>query len=229
MNIITRPAKKRRGCIDIFYANMVKGDYFSEGNEIPYCPTTMGTIPKRIIPYDEAKKSKDYEATVAFYKDDYKFDGEEKGIWANRNEALKILSRFAGVITPDFSTYQDFPFPIKIYNTYRMRAYGFWLVKNGLQVVNNVRWGGPETWSYCFDGIPKQSMVAISTVGCIKRNGDRERYKMGLAKLVEVLEPHTILVYGNCPNDIFKKYKDMGINIVAYESQISRAMRGVTI
>ena len=41
--------------------------------------------------------------------------------------------------TPDFSTYQDFPEPLKVYNTYRMRAFGYWLTKNGIKVINNIR------------------------------------------------------------------------------------------
>ncbi|MBQ0071809.1 MAG: DUF4417 domain-containing protein [Spirochaetales bacterium] len=53
--------------------------------------------------------------------------------------ALKILRHFSGVITPDFSTNQDFPEAIKIYATYRMRAFGSWLGCEGIEVINNVR------------------------------------------------------------------------------------------
>lgn len=225
MNLKTKERKKRKGCKDIFNAFMVSGGSFVSGNEIPYCPTTLAEIPKKIIMYDEAKLSTDYEAVVGFYKDDYKFDGIYRGIWNNSKDSLKILSKFAGVVTPDFSTNPDFPYPIKLYNTYRMRAFGFWLVKNGLKVVNNVRAGGPDTWDYCFDGVPKNSIVAISTVGCILRNEDRARFKLGLDKMVEVLTPHTILVYGSEPDDIFYKHKRAGTKIVSYKSQISQAMQ----
>lgn len=37
----------------------------------------------------------------------------------------------------------------------RMRAYGYWLGKNGIPVINNIRWGTPETFEYCFEGIPE--------------------------------------------------------------------------
>ncbi|MBQ0071515.1 MAG: DUF4417 domain-containing protein, partial [Spirochaetales bacterium] len=39
-------------------------------------------------------------------------------------------------ITPDFSTNQDFPEAIKIYATYRMRAFGYWLGREGIEVIN---------------------------------------------------------------------------------------------
>lgn len=226
MNYKVKEFEVRAGCRDNFNAFMVNRAKFTAPNDIPYCPTTLTQIPKRIIMYDEAKRSTDYEAVVGFYQDDYKFDGKKNGIWNNSKESIKILSKFAGVITPDFSTNPDFPYPLKIYNTYRMRAFGFWLVKNGLKVVNNVRPGSEDTWEYCFDGIPKKSMVAISTVGCILRNEDRNRFKLGLDKMVEVLMPHTILVYGSAPDDIFYKHECSGIEIIPYESQISQAMQG---
>lgn len=56
-------------------------------------------------------------------------------------KALEKLRQCAGIITPDFSTYQDDPEPIKLYNTYRMRAFGRWLTTLGFPVINNVRWG----------------------------------------------------------------------------------------
>ena len=64
---------------------------------------------------------------------------------------MNIIKHFAGIITPDFSTYQDFPEAIKIHNTYRMRLYGYWLGKEGIAVINNVRWGTEETFDYCFE------------------------------------------------------------------------------
>jgi hypothetical protein len=62
------------------------------------------------------------------------------GIWYNAKNVLKVLEHFEEIITPDFSTYQDFPEPIKLYNTYRMRAFRYWAGKNKIPVINNVRW-----------------------------------------------------------------------------------------
>ncbi|MBQ6004899.1 MAG: DUF4417 domain-containing protein [Selenomonadaceae bacterium] len=45
-------------------------------------------------------------------------------MWTKPYKALEKLRQCAGVITPDFSTWQDDPEPIKLYNTYRMRAFG---------------------------------------------------------------------------------------------------------
>ena len=222
----------RPGIKDIWNAYMAEDAEFST-HDIPFCPTTAKELPHFIITWEEAKaiyKKNNtsnfdflYDAFVCFYIDDYKFDGP-RGIWHDSDNALKILSHFAGVITPDFSTYQDFPEPLKIYATYRMRLLGYWLGKNGIPVINNVRWGTDETYWYCFAGIPKNSMVSIGTVGGSPRKiEDRERFETGLSKMVSVLQPHTIIVYGSAKYKCFDELKKQGINIVAFPSQTSLA------
>lgn len=225
----------RTGCKDIWNAFMVQGAHFTE-HDIPLCPTTT-ELPRDIISWEEAKaiykrhRSKgdlnfSYPAFVCWYLDDYKFDGA-RGIWRNYNFVLKVLRHFAGAITPDFSTYQDFPEPLKLYNTYRMRAFGYWLGKSGIPVINNVRWGTSETYSYCFNGIPKNSIVAIGTCGGSPRKYEnRRRFEKGLDELVKVLCPHTIIVYGSASYPCFNKLKANGINIIAFPSKTAIAFKG---
>ncbi|MCD8307002.1 MAG: DUF4417 domain-containing protein [Clostridia bacterium] len=223
----------RKDCRDIWNAFMCEGAIFT-GHDIPFCPTTALAPPMDIVTWDEAKyiykhqlfnsrRDCQYMAYVCFYTDDYKFDGP-KGIWNKPYEALKIIKHFAGAITPDFSTYQDFPEPIKINNTYKMRTFGYWLGKNGIPVINNVRWGTPETWSYCFNGIPQNSMVAIGTVGGSPRLlENRPRFEAGLAEMDKRLHPHTIVIYGSSNYPCFDKLKESGINIISYPSKTALA------
>ncbi len=222
----------RKGCKDIWNAYMAEGANFSP-HDIPFCPTTAIELPRGLVTWEEAKaiykknisvKSDfKYDAFVCFYIDDYKFDGP-RGIWHDSEHALAVLCHFAGVITPDFSTYQDFPEPLKIYATYRMRLMGYWLGRNGIAVINNVRWGTEETFSYCFDGIPKNSIVCIGTVGGSPRKHiDRDRFESGLREMVHVIQPHTIIVYGSVNYECFNKLKAQGINIVAFPSKTSLA------
>lgn len=219
--------------IDIWNAFMCCEATYSN-NDIPFCPTTAIELPTKMILWDEAKLlykqnttagRRDFhcDAFVCFYQDDYKFDGPN-GIWHNHNNALKVLRHFAGIITPDFSTYQDFPLPLKQYNTYRMRAFGYWLGKQGISVINNVRWGTSETWSFCWDGIQHDSIVAIGTVGGSPRKLiDRKRFEDGLKELVKVLHPHTIIVYGSANYPCFKELALNGIRIVPFQSRTSKA------
>lgn len=225
--------KTRKGCKDVFNAYMCEGATFTQ-NDIPFCPTTATAPPEDIVTWEEAKsiykkqlrlKNDEFKhnAFVCFYIDDYKFDGP-RGIWHDSAHALKVLRHFAGVITPDFSTYQDFPEPLKIFNTYRMRVLGYWLTANGIAVINNVRWGTTETYKYCFDGIPQKSMVAIGTVGGSPRKyKNRARFTDGLAELVKVLQPHTIVVYGSANYPCFEELKKQGVNILSFSGQMAKA------
>ena len=140
--------KIRKGCKDVWNAFMVRGAKFS-ANDIPICPTIVKNIPEYLIScaqaktiYNKCKRAGDKNffenVFVHFYIDDYKFDGKS-GIWFDYKKSAEIFQHFAGIITPDFSTYADFPEPLKIYNTYRMRAFGYWYGE--ILVINNVRWG----------------------------------------------------------------------------------------
>lgn len=223
--------KKRKCMIDIWGAFMVEDALFGK-YDIPLCPTTTISIPREIITWPEAKsiykKNKHtpnfkYPAFVCFYTDDYLFDGR-LGIWVMPYRAKKILEHFEGVITPDFSTFQDFPIAIQIYATYRMRAFGYWLGKSGISVINNVRGGLPKTYDFCFEGIPKNSIVAIGTVGGNPRKlADRERFNEWIFIMIERLNPHTIIVYGSSNYPCFDKIKQMGIRVVTFKSRTARA------
>lgn len=226
----------RPGCKDIWNAFMVEGARFCRF-DIPFCETSATKIPAHQVTWEEAKRiykkhisRKEYDfyedAFVNWYLDDYKFDGA-RGIWHDCKFVLKVLRHFAGAITPDFSTYQDFPESIKLYNTYRMRAFGVWLANNGIAVINNVRWGTPESFRYCFEGIPVGSIVSIGTVGGGPRKLiDRKRFETGIFKMVEVLQPRIILIYGSANGRCFEKLKNQGICIVSYQSKTSSVFEG---
>jgi len=209
---------------------MVEGATFGEF-DIPFCPNTNTSIPKDIITYDEAKriynkqikKNKEFhiDVYVCFYCDDYIFDSTT-GIWFRYKKALGILKHFKGIITPDFSTYIDFPISLKIFNTYRMRAFGYYVGKQGLEVINNIR-GSVLDFDYCFRGIPHNEIVCIGTVGSgLKYLENRDQFNQWILKMVEVLNPHTILIYGSSNYSIFDELSKKGIKIITYASKTAR-------
>ena len=218
------PSKRkfpRAGCVDVWNAFMVKGAVFCGLEEIPYCPTTLTTIPGRLVPYDQTKNVSDPRALVHFYLDDQKFDGSQ-GIWQCPKGKLERLKKFGGVITPDFSTYQDMPRAIKVYSTYKMRAFGYWLASQGVPVVNNVRWGDPDTYDYSFAGLPQNSILALGSYGCVKLKKNQLRFQQGLEALVDQLTPHTLIVYGSTSLPVFQRLRERGITIVEFPSSTSK-------
>jgi len=46
--------------------------------------------------------------------------------------------------------------------------------------------------------------------------------------MVNQLQPHTIIVYGAAPDDIFGKYKEAGIRIIRFESEYALSHKAVS-
>ncbi len=218
--------KIRKGCKDVFNAYMMDGATFEGKYDFPVCYASINAnnLPDKLIAYDLTKSSVEYSSCVHFYIDDQKFDGPQ-GIWRNPQKAIERLKKFDYVISPDFSTNLDFPEALKIYNFYRIRAFSYYMLKEGINVINNVRWSTPESYDYCFDGIPKHSVVAIGTIGCIKQKKYWKLYQEGLDEMIKRIEPSAILVYGSAPDHFFKKHKDNGIIIKEIPSQTSLAFK----
>ena len=63
------------------------------------------------------------QKAVHFFLDDYQF----YSLWRNPDRYVDKLSKFRYVLTPDFSTYTDFPKAIQIYNHYRKHWVGAYL------------------------------------------------------------------------------------------------------
>lgn len=226
----------RKGCKDIWNASLLKDAIFLE-YDIPLCPTTSKSLPKKIITYEEAlnihrKQTKSshskysVDAYVTFSIDDYKFDKGINAIWENPSKTIKLLKHFKGIITPDFSTYIDFPDPIKRYNTFRMRAFGYFCGKIGLEVINNVRWDPSNDYEYCFIGIPNDSIIFIGTVASqLKIKENYSQFEEGFWVMIKMLNPKTILVYGSSKYPCFIKARDQGIEVIEYPSSTSEYYR----
>ncbi len=101
---------------------------------------------------------------------------------------------------------------------------GTWLQANGVKVIPNVRYGDWRTYKVCTEGLPKHSVIAIGTHGTLKNKADRDILIKGLEVVVSRLIPAAIVVYGSCPDSVFQKYKDIGIKVYHYESELGKAM-----
>ena len=200
---------------DINKTDLVKGAEFSENYNFPLL-NKAALIPNKLIPFNKIKDAKDKNQWVHFYIDDYRFNN----LWNRHKKYLNILSGFNGVITPDFSLYYDMPIAMQIWNTYRNRAIGYWLQSQGINIIPNVRWSTEKSYDFAFEGLPKGGTVVCSTHGAIKNRKSRKYFEKGLEKMVLTLDPDTIVVYSYCPDDIFLKYKESGINIIAFDNII---------
>ena len=137
---------------------------------------------------DEDKRGK----ACHFFIDDYQFER----VWTTPSAYLDCLRGFDCVLTPDFSLYMDMPAPMQAWNRYRSQALGVYWQREGLQVVPTLSWAQPESYTFCFDGIPKHSTVATSTVGVARDEAARAVWLDGMREAMRRLEPSRVLLYG---------------------------------
>lgn len=215
--------KDRTGCRDVFHAFLVKNASYDGNLEMP-CIKAEDAVPKDVITFSKAVRSKEYDNFVHFYEDDVNFER----IWSNPNRYLPILKKFDGVISPDFSLYRDMPLVMQQWNTYRSRAIGHWLQENGITVIPNIRFADERSFAFCCDGISRESTIAVGSHGCVKGCIDRMYFKKGMEYVVHKLEPKCIIVYGTAPDDIFGDYRDAGIKICQYNSDYAVSRKAVS-
>lgn len=147
-------------------------------------------------------------------------------VWLFPWRAFEIIRHFDGIITPDFSVCQDFPEPIKMFAVYRMRAFGYWVGTMGVQVINNVRWGSPETWGYCFAGVPKHTVVAVGAVASgLRKIENRLLFEDGLEAMIQSLKPAAVIIYGSASREALRLLEGHGIRAVRFDSDMSKAFK----
>lgn len=205
--------KNRITINDGFNSELADGAVFEGLFEFPVIEATRESkLPKCLVPFSERNKvTKPTEVFVAFYEYDDKF----AGIIRNPDKYLDDLTRFAGIISPDNSLYRDMPLSCQICNIYRNRLIGSYLQRKGITVIGNCRWGDERTYStdlfsepVAFVGLPKYSIVAIGTYGCIQGKINKRHFKRGLEAMLDYLKPNVVLVYGPMPDEIFSKFND---------------------
>lgn len=151
-------------------------------------------VPIGLLPFNYAKtaKGEDFGKFLHFFVDDYQFER----LWRAPAKYLPLVRRFAGALSPDFSCYLDMPLPMQRWNEYRRRALANYWQRNGVEVVPTLSWGDPRSYGFAFDGLPRRSTVAVSTVGVKGDERARSVWFDGMAEAMRALEPSRVLVYG---------------------------------
>lgn len=172
-------------------------------------PELKGTfdVPENVffLNSENCRKIRDIEERkntwVMFYEWDWKFDR----MWNYPIRNAKWLQTFAGAVTPQFSVYIDLPFVLSIYSVYKSRWLGAYWESLGIKVIPDICWGKEDTYDFCFEGIPKNSVVCIGGQysGPSETKREAEYYfNKGLEELCNRITPKSILYYGSksgCP------------------------------
>lgn len=141
-----------------------------------------------LIGYDKLNEN-ETERIVHFFLDDYKFEV----MWNDPEPRIERLREYKAVLTPNFSIYTEMPLSLKVYNTFRSRWCGAFLQSKGIKVIPTVSWGEPNTFWFCFDGIPKGGIVAVSTLGV---RTEKSLFMQGYDEMLRKIKPSAVICYG---------------------------------
>ncbi len=112
-------------------------------------------IPKSLIPFEKIKHTNNKRQYVHFYMHDRFF----ADILTSTKKYVDLFKEFDGIITPDCTMLIGQSPCLLQTNTYFNRAVGYYLQKQGIPVIPNIRWSDENSFEYCFLGVPQKSIV----------------------------------------------------------------------
>lgn len=132
---------------------------------------------------------------VTFFTADYRFEQ----LWTSPSRFLGYMTPKHVSLTPDFSLYTDHPRAVHLWNIFRSRWLGAYWQRSGLQIVPTVTWADLKSYDYCFLGLPSEAVLAVSTVGVLRRKATVLLWAQGYAEMVRRLRPVQVICSGAIP------------------------------
>lgn len=181
---------------DLFLRNQFNGVGKFDIPEIPKSNFSDDTLENLLlIGFDKINTDQsNYERMVHFFLYDYKFEN----IWKKPDEYVEKLKKYKAVLSSDFSMYIEMNKALQLYNTFRNRWCGAYLASKDIKVIPTVNWGDENTFEFCFDGIPKGSIVAVSTYMVREHNNyadQKDFFMKGYEEMLRRIEPSKIICY----------------------------------
>lgn len=174
-------------------------------------------VPKDILPFGKVNVCQNKRQYVHFYQHDKEFSR----VLTATTRYLDVLKLYDGVITPDCTMMIGQSPCLQQANTYMNRAIGFYLQRQGIPVIPNIRWSDESSFAYCFLGVHPGSMVAVSTHGCIATKEQKDMFRIGVEAMLEAICPSIVLVHGYMPDEIFGQFYGQ-VEFHRYASEFER-------
>jgi hypothetical protein len=159
-------------------------------------PAWLAPYRTRIRAKEPVARGANEDGAVHFFLDDYRFET----VWSRPRKALAALAPYRTLLSPDFSLYRDWPLMLQMWNVYRNRWCGAFWQSQGFTVIPTVSWSTAESYDFCFLGLSRRSVVAVSAVG-VRLDDPLEGYlfREGFREMADRLEPAVVLAYGQLP------------------------------
>lgn len=181
-----------------------------------FCQNNMLNVVAK--PFSKTVYHPEYGCLLHFYEYDEKFERIRK----NPVQWIDFCEKFQIVISPDFSLYWSMPIEQQKANKDFNLYFANELAKCKDEVIYNVRFGDERSYDFCFDGFPKNDVVAVGTHGCTKRYDERIVFEAGFTEMTRRLTPKVVVVYGYANLNVFRLFESVGGVIVRIPSEFER-------
>lgn len=190
---------------DVMKEFLITGAELDGKYQIPIAPTCQfDYMPEDSIDFEESfsRKIKNHrKLNVNFYIEDSKF----LKLWNNPDKYMEHLKCFHSVTMPDFSIATGscgMPFALNIYNKYRNHALAWYLHMNGIKIIPSVSIADIDSYDWCFDGLPRNSVLSVCTNGRVKSKAARLEFCEGFKTMCDYLEPTRVIIVGRIPDEL---------------------------
>lgn len=193
---------------DSFQAFLVDGASYTQKEEYPILERRMipKVPPKEIMPFDKALN---YQGDLSdIYVCTYARDCTFERIRKNPNKYLSFYKKCAGIIGFDFSVHSDMPIVKQKAQMNDNLSLTFYYGEQGIKIIPNIRYGVDDLADEFLSAIPQNTLIAIGTHGFIKEKYKKAEWYCFIEKVIDVLHPAGIVVYGNLNGTIFDKFKE---------------------
>jgi hypothetical protein len=181
---------------------MAEGMIFTSKYGLPQLHACNIPLDFEIHSFKERKKLKGKNQAIHFFADDYCFDHL---LWHSLAKTTMELFKFDCVFAPDYSLYVDLPFAYNIINLYKSRFVASYWQLCGYNVVPTASWGNADSFKYCFDGLPQNSLIAVCGTGHNRSPSALRLWEYGMRELEMRLKPSLLFVYG--PQNVIQGFK----------------------
>lgn len=127
------------------------------------------------------------DKTIHFFTYDWMFES----VYEKPEKAMEKLDQYYALLTPEFSTYKDMPLARQLDSVFKNRWCGAYWQKQGMRVIPTISWGSIPCMEFCFDGVEKGSVVAVSTY---TREDNKKGFMLGYNKMMEIISPSAIIL-----------------------------------
>lgn len=115
--------------------------------------------------------------------------------------------------------YRNYPEEFLINNCRANRIVDYALQQEGIPMIPTAGFAGESSWEWCFDGLPLNSTVAITT----NTLRDKEAHRLfvgGVNTMIAKIQPTAIVVCGKYPDWLEKRFPDIQIVQIPSYSQM---------